>query len=192
MNLINKGFAIGASVLAGSVLALSASSAQAATIQFAGGNFFTVNGLTTFTFVDPSQGAFESDLYLLPVNQLLLSEQAPGFLPDLIGDYEGTCDICNYTFDFGSTDLAYNLELRNNGAPSVFSNTNAAILDTISPTEALVSFDDSGAGPDFDFNDFTFTIATSQTVPEPTALAGLGLVAGALAFSRRRKVSKTL
>lgn len=57
----------------------------------------------------------------------------------------------------------------------------------------LIAFDDRGAGNDQDFNDFKFTMqvqADPEAVPEPATLAGLGLVAGALAVHRRRAVSK--
>ncbi|HEY9598956.1 MAG TPA: LEVG family PEP-CTERM protein [Cyanophyceae cyanobacterium] len=36
-----------------------------------------------------------------------------------------------------------------------------------------------------------FQLEATQAVPEPTALAGLGLVAGAMAVSRRRKITKS-
>ncbi|MGA9382982.1 MAG: PEP-CTERM sorting domain-containing protein [Phormidium sp.] len=43
---------------------------------------------------------------------------------------------------------------------------------------------------DIDYNDFVVT-AKATSVPEPATLAGLGLVAGALAVSRRRKASQS-
>ncbi|HEY9797234.1 MAG TPA: PEP-CTERM sorting domain-containing protein [Leptolyngbyaceae cyanobacterium] len=193
MEFINKSLAIGASLVAGSVMALSASSAQAAIINFSNGSV-TVSGLTTFTFVPPSRGEFESDLFLTLGGPLLLSEADPGFRVPIVGDFEGDCDVCTSTFDFGTGNASYDLLLTNtlNGAPvpSVVSSTNA----TFAPSDSgiLVSFDDNGAGPDRDFNDFRFTITPARTVPEPTALAGLGLVAGALAFSRRRKSNKAV
>jgi hypothetical protein len=57
-----------------------------------------------------------------------------------------------------------------------------------------VIFDDDGANNDQDLNDFVFTARATPvaSVPEPTTIAGLGLVAGALAVSRRRKISKSL
>jgi len=56
----------------------------------------------------------------------------------------------------------------------------------------LMAFEDQGQGVHTDYNDFLVT-AKARTpvasVPEPATLAGLGLVAGALAFSRRRRMS---
>lgn len=54
----------------------------------------------------------------------------------------------------------------------------------------LMAFEDQGQGIHTDYNDFLVT-AKARTpvasVPEPATLAGLGLVAGALAFSRNRR-----
>ena len=187
MNLINKGFAIGASVLAGSALVLSASSAQAAILLSNGS--FEASGPTTFTFTG-SNGLFQSDLGLFVGNtligSLLLTEAAPGFT-QVAGDYPGTCAVCSSTVTLNA-GVNYTLGLISsvNGVAqgTVFSNTNA-----ISTGLNSAAFEDNGGS--IDFNDFRFTV-TSATVPEPTALAGLGLVAGALVFSRRRKVSKSL
>ena len=48
----------------------------------------------------------------------------------------------------------------------------------------LVSFDDRGNNNDRDYQDY---IVTAKTVPEPASLAGLGLVAGGMLFSSRRR-----
>lgn len=189
MNLINKGFAIGASVLAGSALVLSASSAQAAILLSNGS--FEASGPTTFTFTG-SNGLFQSDLGLFVgdtlIGSLLLTEAAPGFT-QVEGDFPGTCAICSSTVTLNA-GVNYTLGLISslNGVSqgTVFSNTNA-----ISTGPNSAAFEDNGGS--VDFNDFRFTIApATASVPEPTALAGLGLVAGALVFSRRRKVSKSL
>ncbi|HEY9648640.1 MAG TPA: PEP-CTERM sorting domain-containing protein [Chroococcidiopsis sp.] len=53
-----------------------------------------------------------------------------------------------------------------------------------------ISFDDRGNGNDADFQDFTvFAKAASNTesVPEPASMAGLMLVGGAIAASRRKR-----
>jgi hypothetical protein len=55
----------------------------------------------------------------------------------------------------------------------------------------LISFDDNG-GPkgkdDDDLNDFK---VNARSVPEPATLAGLGLAAGSLLLSRRRKAGQS-
>jgi hypothetical protein len=189
MKSINKGLAIGASLVAGSVMALSASSAQAATINFLNGSA-GVSGSTTFTFVG-SNGLFESDLLLAGGGPVLLSETSPGYIVPIINDFEGTCDICSFTYDFGNTTDSFSLILNSGGNGSVSSSTDAIFEP--SGSGILVRFEDRGG--DRDFNDFRFTVApvtTTTTVPEPTTLAGLGLVAGALAFSRRRKSNKAV
>ena len=56
-----------------------------------------------------------------------------------------------------------------------------------------IGIDDRGNGNDRDFQDFTVTSLgnrLAQSVPEPTTMAGLALTAGALAFSRRRRMGK--
>lgn len=54
----------------------------------------------------------------------------------------------------------------------------------------LLAFEDQGQGIHTDYNDFLVT-AKARTpvasVPEPATLAGIGLVAGAMAFSRNRR-----
>ena len=51
----------------------------------------------------------------------------------------------------------------------------------------LIAVEDSGVNGHRDFNDFMVTAQVA--VPEPATLAGLGLVAGAMAMSRRRKTN---
>jgi hypothetical protein len=187
MKSINKGLAIGASLVAGSVMALSASSAQAAILLSNGS--LNVSGPTTFTFTG-SNGLFQSDLGLYVgntlVGSLLLTEAAPGFT-QIPGDFPGDCAICSSTVNL-SAGVDYTLGLISsvNGISqgTVFSNTNA-----ISTGPNSAAFEDNGGS--VDFNDFRFNVTTAS-VPEPTALGGLGLVAGALVFSRRRKSNKTV
>lgn len=50
----------------------------------------------------------------------------------------------------------------------------------------LIAIEDSGVNGHRDFNDF---LVTAQAVPEPATLAGLGLVASAMAMYRRRKIN---
>lgn len=49
----------------------------------------------------------------------------------------------------------------------------------------LIAIEDSGVNGHRDFNDFLVTAQVA--VPEPATLAGLGMIAGAMAMSRRRK-----
>jgi hypothetical protein len=51
----------------------------------------------------------------------------------------------------------------------------------------LIAIEDSGVNGHRDFNDFMVTAQVA--VPEPATLAGLGMIAGAMAMSRRRKTN---
>ncbi|MEO0132735.1 MAG: PEP-CTERM sorting domain-containing protein, partial [candidate division WOR-3 bacterium] len=51
----------------------------------------------------------------------------------------------------------------------------------------LIAIEDSGLNGHRDFNDFLVTAQVA--VPEPATLAGLGMIAGAMAMSRRRKTN---
>ena len=65
---------------------------------------------------------------------------------------------------------------------------------TFSDNEFIIAFDDftRDQGSDSDFNDFVvmFESIEPASIPEPTAIAGLGLIAGSLAMTRRRKSNK--
>jgi PEP-CTERM motif len=59
----------------------------------------------------------------------------------------------------------------------------------------LIAFEDYGltntsTDDHVDFNDFMITAQAQATVPEPATLGGLGLIAGALVVSRRRRVNQ--
>ncbi|MCT7990854.1 PEP-CTERM sorting domain-containing protein [Laspinema olomoucense] len=54
-----------------------------------------------------------------------------------------------------------------------------------------IGFDDTGNDKDQDFQDFTVS-ARAVAVPEPTALVGLGIMAGAMAISRRGKSNQEI
>ena len=72
-----------------------------------------------------------------------------------------------------------------------FTNANLPGFQSGDPLAVIVriGFDDRGNGNDADFQDVTITAVARRTaVPEPTALVGLALSGGALAFSRRRRV----
>lgn len=70
--------------------------------------------------------------------------------------------------------------------------SNASQYQEANPFESWVKigFDDRGNQNDRDFQDFTIEARAEVSVPEPATLAGLGLIAGGLAFSRRRKSSQ--
>jgi hypothetical protein len=67
--------------------------------------------------------------------------------------------------------------------------TSAGENPSLSDSSVLIAFEDSGRLGDHDFNDFL--VQAKVSVPEPATLAGLGLVAGAMALSRRRQTDKT-
>jgi hypothetical protein len=215
MKLIKQCFAIGTSLVAGSVLALSGNPAQAYSFDNTGISFDT-DTTVDFSFVS-SNGLFRSDLGVFQVSgtsatflgTLLLSEDAPGYIATT-PDYPGTASLSNssYTFAAGTT---YTLGL----ISEEFTGSGYIPRGTLFSTDSLnigstpmnnalfagdvfsgttVIFDDDGANNDNDLNDFVFTARATPvaSVPEPTTIAGLGLVAGALAVSRRRKISKSL
>ncbi|EDX76904.1 conserved hypothetical protein [Coleofasciculus chthonoplastes PCC 7420] len=62
---------------------------------------------------------------------------------------------------------------------------------TFSDNEFIIAFEDTAAGQPFYDNDFNDLVVIVESIepketPEPAALAGLGLLAGAMAISRRR------
>lgn len=121
-------------------------------------------------------------------------------------DWLGSCGIsviqCTSTFTF-KAGVDYTFALQNyekvkinngwgyNDSPTsvVSSTTPQAVAYTkLSNTSYKMAWDDGYAG-DRDTNDFIIKASWKKaaSVPEPAALAGLGLVAGALLISRRRK-----
>jgi hypothetical protein len=78
--------------------------------------------------------------------------------------------------DFASNDL--NVRLGHELA------TSAGTSASLSSNPLLIAVED-GNNPDGDYNDFL--VSAKVAVPEPATLMGLGLVAGAMALSRRRK-----
>lgn len=56
-------------------------------------------------------------------------------------------------------------------------------------TDLIVAFEDMwrGDGSDSDFNDMVVTVSDVKAVPEPSAMAALGVVGGLMAFARRRR-----
>jgi hypothetical protein len=104
-----------------------------------------------------------------------------------------------YTADAATQDALYN-DLAWAGGPQKYQHAlyspNSKLQNLTSSTfdltkgEMLLAWEDY-AGPTLhvDHNDFMLTakISSVASVPEPATLAGLGLVGGAIAFSRRRK-----
>jgi hypothetical protein len=75
---------------------------------------------------------------------------------------------------------------------TIYSQANQAQFQSADPLANVVriGFDDRGNGNDKDFQDVTLTATASrQAVPEPTAMAGLMVTAGAFAVFRRRRSS---
>ena len=80
--------------------------------------------------------------------------------------------------------------------------TNSLLARTAGTTNAnpfagavLMAFEDFGltnttSDDHVDYNDFMFTAQARETVPEPATLGGLGMIVGALALSRRRRVNQ--
>lgn len=79
------------------------------------------------------------------------------------------------------------LEINGSNAPQQVGSWGLSLkqLGVSSAAGIRITADKNYNGPDF-------KVVARQSVPEPTTLAGLGLVAGALAASRRRQVSKAI
>ncbi|MCP2727191.1 PEP-CTERM sorting domain-containing protein [Limnofasciculus baicalensis] len=193
-------------LVAGSTLALSAIPAQAANLFGNSGIKFDETTTVDFWFVQ-SKGAFKSTLSVVekaaPTTSLgvLFKENVASL--GSANDFLGTCPEtvtsptgeCHNWFTFtGGVEYSLLLDSGNNGNVWSTDTLNTPVkpqalfsfVATPEPGKYTIRFDDKGAGDDADFNDFTI-MAQIKPVPEPTALAGLGVVAGALAFSRRRK-----
>lgn len=202
MNLAKTSTVLG--LVAGSALALSAMPADAASFNN-GGILFDTDTKVDFEFLE-SHGAFKSTLSIVeadakdtPVYTLFTENEA--FISGR-DDYKGLCpetvtvpgtDSCTNWFEF-QAGVEYSLLLDSGNNGKVWS-TDALNM----PVETLaefsfvqndagkytIDFEDKGFAP-YDFNDFTIT-AEMTDIPEPATLAGLGLIGGALALTRRRK-----
>lgn len=212
MNLVKTSTVLG--LVAGSALALSAMPAEA--FFFGNGNvdefdnptepgiLFNTDTKVDFEFLE-SHGAFKSTLSIVeadakdtPVYTLFTENEA---FDANSPDYIGTCPTsvtapdgsCTNWFEF-QAGVEYSLLLDSGNNGKVWS-TDALNM----PVETLaefsfvqndagkytIDFEDKGFAP-YDFNDFTIT-AEMTDIPEPATLAGLGLIGGALALTRRRK-----
>lgn len=194
------------SLIAGTVTV--AAPAQAATFDTTGIEF-DQNTTVDFTFVK-SQGKNQSTLSIVDESApstpiaTLFAENAPGYDPGAseANDWQGTPGVTvlnptnSFTFLAGQVySLALSSLLGGKDAGTVYSTTSLnssgeyQAIFTPTTTGTQIRFDDRGNNNDRDFNDFTITASTKAT-PEPAALAGLGLVAGGLLVSSRRRVGK--
>jgi len=203
------------SLVAGGTLALSAMPADAASFgngedEFGDpsepGILFDTDTKVDFEFLE-SHGLFQATLFIVkadakdtPVYTLFTENEA--YITPETDDFLGLCpetvtvpgtDSCTNWFEFqGGVEYSLLLDSGNNG--KVWSTTalNNPPVETqakfiFGQTEAgkyTIRFEDNGG--DEDFNDFTIT-AEMTDIPEPATLAGLGLIGGALALTRRRK-----
>ncbi|MEQ9371437.1 MAG: PEP-CTERM sorting domain-containing protein [Coleofasciculus chthonoplastes F3-SA18-01] len=206
MNLAKTSTVLG--LVAGSALALSAMPAEA--FSFGNGEpdqpgiLFDTDTKVDFEFLE-SHGLFKSTLFIVeadakdtPVYTLFTENEA--FISGA-EDFKGLCpetvtvpgtDSCTNWFEF-QAGVEYSLLLDSGNNGKVWSTD--ALNNPVQPqaefifgqTDAgkyTIDFEDKGG--DRDFNDFTIT-AEMTDIPEPATLAGLGLIGGALALTRRRK-----
>ncbi|MEQ8976173.1 MAG: PEP-CTERM sorting domain-containing protein [Coleofasciculus sp. C1-SOL-03] len=211
MNLAKTSTVLG--LVAGSTLALSAMPAEAASFG-TDGILFETDTKVDFEFLE-SHGKFQSTLFIVeadakdtPVYTLFTENEAYimpetddflGLCPDTVTAPNGSC---TNGFEF-KAGVEYSLLLDSMGKPNLPEDSDGKVWSTNVLNEPVsqqamfsfeetdsgkytIRFDDKGAGPDADFNDFTITAETTD-IPEPATLAGLGLVGGALALIRRRK-----
>ena len=177
------------------------------------GILFEKDTLVDFWFLE-SNGKFTSTLSVYnvdtqtAVNPFLFKEAAPGYDEPKTGDFHGTCPTtvtsptgeCHTWFTFKG-GVNYSLLLNSGGNKQVYS-TNDLNIGSLNPDMQQAEFtpmgnhiyqiawDDTGNNNDFDMNDFYVKAEIKKDVPEPAALAGLGLVAGTMTLVRRRKNNK--
>lgn len=196
-----------AAASAAAVIGSMSAPAQAANLFGNTGIKFDQDTTLEFSFVS-SNGEFKSNfgVYEVSNNKLslasaLITEKNNGY-DTKDNDYKGSCLVCNVTFKFlqGKTyTLGLESFLKGTLKTQTYStNTlnnpveqNAVFSSGSLSKGVLISFDDNG-GPkgkdDDDLNDFK---VNARSVPEPATLAGLGLAAGSLLLSRRRKAGQS-
>lgn len=133
----------------------------------------------------------------------LLTETAPGY-DTKASDYKGDCLLCSSTFTF-LKGVEYTLglisEVQTGGGQSYISKGTVYSTDRLNSGSTrntlfsgnlakgvILKWDDNGNRADRDYNDFRVGV---KAVPEPATLAGLGLAAGSLLLSRRRKADQS-
>jgi len=177
------------------------SSAQAAVLSFGNSGLrFDQDTPLNFTFIS-SQGAYQSSLSAeggtAPAPTLLFREIRPsdnGETNDWFGSFGNAvtspsgANPVPFTF---RANVLYNLLLDSgaNGTVSSSSPTNARFSgsDPFAPGGVTVRFDDGGAGPDGDFNDF---VVRAEAIPEPLTMGGIALAGVGLLSARRLRQRK--
>jgi hypothetical protein len=109
------------------------------------------------------------------VNSFFMALAAAGDVAFSFGHNTGTPTVFNVGFAFLAT-------------PNLF-----MMIDPLNAGAVLVFLDDSGAGPDRDFDDMIIRISLIQQVPEPETLGMVGialLMVGGF-FGYRRRVGRT-
>lgn len=186
--------------------------ANALTLFGNSGIRFDTDTTINFDFLS-SHGIYKSDFGVQEVGgsfvSLLKEVQNADTQSQNVEDWKGSCGISvltcstSYTFKAG-VDYSFVLQsyekVRINNDWGYY-NTPTTVVYSSLPQSAVFSQEsntsykldwDDGYGGDRDTNDFTIRAAwTSQrsvSVPEPTALAGLGIVGGSFLITRRRRV----
>lgn len=135
-------------------------------------------GLVTFTYLGKEAG-FSNRFF----------NTGGSFSPILDSNAVGTASVQTY-LAAGTLNFSFNTSSPNisvvNGSATTTSPTFAIFAGGTSGYKWVLGYDDSGAGPDRDFDDMVIGVTV---VPEPEAyglaLAGMGVVAFAMRRSRR-------
>ncbi len=184
------------------VPAQAVSLAGSSDLNSTGGFSFSEDTEVTFTFLQ-SQGEYLSSFGVYDASknslQTLFSEtQASDNSSN--NDWQGTCGVSvvscevGYTFDAG---VNYFFGLAANAAETVFSGTEynnelpfRFTNDSAADSAVLIAVNDSYTG-DSDYNDFTVSASSVESVPEPGtlgALVGVGTL-GLMGIRRRKRAN---